>query len=588
MAKIQQQLLIGDIVRRRVAVHPSRAALVWRDLELSYLELDGVIDQVATGFRRLGVKRGDRVALLLHNTREFVFSFYALARLGAITVPLNVLYDPEEVAYLLDSSGAVGVVTVPQYYERSILKVRSQLPLKWVAVISGDQPQPANTVTWAELTRDLLPDPVRVPLDTTDPILLAYTSGVSGLPKGVIHSHVSLLMAGQMMQDVGQVNWRSDISMEEEQESLSISEGPYETVLIPLPLFSIYNLNIGLNFSLRLGATVVLQEQFDPATTLDLLWSRQCSVIHGTPQIFEMLVSHPAWSDFDWRSSNIRFAFCGGGYNRLPLWVWEEWQRGTGKPLFEHYGTVETGGVLLTTANSVGSRPVRPPSVGAPLQLERVELRDQQGLIVPQGSLGQLVCQGPNLMLGYYEPEDQSYRPLEGQLLATGDMAYADNNGNYYLVDRWQDVIYTEQGLVFPSEIEAILKDNPEVRDATVIGVTVNKTITSAPNVPNTPGQPIVETWQLPVAFVVLYEGSPRQEDQVRRTETMLQQYVRETLQASYRPVEGATPPEAKVPVMIFFRDFLEKLPNGMVLKRAMVEEAQEAFTRRWQSRNAK
>lgn len=583
MAKIQQQLLIGDIVRRRVAVHPSRTALIWRDLEMSYLELDGMIDQVATGFRRLGVKRGDRVALLLHNTREFVFSYYALARLGAITVPLNVLYDPEEVAYLLNSSGAVGVVTVPHYYERSILKVRGQLPLKWVAVISGEEPQPANTTSWAELTRDLLPDPIRVPLDTTDPILLAYTSGVSGLPKGVIHSHVSLLMAGQLMQDVSQVNWRSDVSLEEEQESLQISEGPYEVVLVPLPLFNIYNLNIGLNFSLRLGATVVLQEQFDPAATMDLLWNRQCSVLHGTPQIFEMLVSHPLWSDFDWRASNLRFAFCGGGYNRLPLWVWEEWQRATGKPLFEHYGTAETGGVLLTTANSVGSRPVRPPSVGAPLPLERVELRDQQGLIVPPGSLGQLVCQGPNLMLGYYEPEDQSYRPLEGQLLATGDMAYTDNNGNYYLVDRWQDVIYTEQGLVFPSEIEAILKDNSEVRDAVVLGVQINKTISAAANAP---AQPLIETWQLPVAFVVLYEGVPRQEDQIRRTETMLQQYVRETLQASYRPVEGATPPEAKVPVMIFFRDFLEKLPNGMILKRAMVEDAQTEFTRRWESRN--
>src|ERR1700694_1383416 len=98
MPKKSQQLLIGDIVRRRVAVHPSRTALVWRDLEMSYLELDGVIDQVAVGFKSLGVKSGDRVALLLHNTREFVYCYYALARLGVIAVPLYVFYSPAEVS----------------------------------------------------------------------------------------------------------------------------------------------------------------------------------------------------------------------------------------------------------------------------------------------------------------------------------------------------------------------------------------------------------------------------------------------------------------------------------------------------------
>ena len=100
MPKRFQQQLIGDIVRRRVAVHPSRTALVWRDLEMSYLELDGVIDQVATGFRS-GVKSGDRVALLLHNTREFVFCYYALARLGVVAVPLNVLYSPDGISFFV-------------------------------------------------------------------------------------------------------------------------------------------------------------------------------------------------------------------------------------------------------------------------------------------------------------------------------------------------------------------------------------------------------------------------------------------------------------------------------------------------------
>lgn len=586
MAKILQQQLIGDIVRRRVAAHPSRTALVWGDLEMSYLELDGVIDQVAVGFQHLGVGIGDRVALLLHNTREFVFCYYALARLGAIAVPLNVLYNSDEVAYLLESSGAVGVVTVPVYYERSLQKIRAGLSLKWAVVVSGEEPQPRDTTSWQELTKELLPDPVRIPLETTDPILLAYTSGVSGLPKGVVHSHVSLLMAGQMLQDMAQVNWRSDMAVDDERESLQLSEGPFEVALLPLPLFNIYNLNIGLNFSFRMGATVVLQEHFDPTITLDLCWNRQCSLIYGNPQIFETMVSHPAWANFDWHNSSLRYAFCGGGYNRLPLWVWEEWQRSTGKPLFEHYGTVETAGVLLSTANStVGARQLKPPTVGAPLPMAQVGLRDQQGLAVPNGSLGQIVCQGPNMMLGYYEPEGQSYRPLESQLLATGDMAYSDHADNYYIVDRWQDVIYTERGLVFPSEVEAILKDNPEVKDAAVLGVQVNKTVPSA-NVPNP--QPQVETWQLPVAFVVLQDGLPRNADVERRTENMLQQYIYKTLESTTRQTEGATPPAAKVPTMIFFRDYLEKLPNGMVLKRVMRDEAQTDFVRRWENQTYK
>ena len=586
MPKRFHQQLIGDIVRRRVAVHPSRTALVWRDLEMSYLELDGVVDQVATGFRLLGVKSGDRVALLLHNTREFVFCYYALARLGVVVVPLNVLYSPEEVAFLLESSGAVGVVTVPRYYERTLQKIRERLPLQWLVVISGEEAQPRNTTSWQDLTKEILPDPVRVPLDTTDPILLAYTAGANGLPKGVVHSHVSLLMAGQMLQDVSQVNWRSDISVEEEQESLQLSEGPFEVVLLPMPLFNVFNLNIGLNFSLRMGATVVLQENFDPTTTLSVLWSRQCSLLYGSPQIFEMLVTHPTFRDYDWKASNLRHAFCGGGYGRLPLWVWQEWQRGTGLPIHEHYGTVETGGVLLSTTNAIsGLRPVKPPTVGRPLPMTRVELRDLQGLAVPPGSLGQIVCQGPNLMLGYYEAADQSYRPLEGQLLATGDMAYSDADGNFYIVDRWTEIIYTDQGLVFPLEIEAILRENPEVKEAAVLGVQVRKTMpVSQPNVPGASPPTQVETWQLPVAFVVLRDGVPQQLDAEYRTTNMLRQYVRETLENQGRPESNSTVIESKVPRMVFYREHLEKLPNGMVLKRAMREEAQLEFARRWES----
>jgi long-chain acyl-CoA synthetase len=581
MAKVPQQQLIGDIVRRRVAVHPSRPALVWRDLEMSYLEMDGVVDQVGTGFKRLGVKQGDRVALLLHNTREFVICYYALARLGVIAVPLNVLYNPEEVAYLIENSGAVGIITVPHYYERSLKKLRNRLPLKWIAVISGDEAQPRDTISWQDLTKELLPDPVRLRgLDAGDPILLAYTAGATGLPKGVVHSHISLLMAGVILQDLTQVNWRADMAVDDEQQSLQLSEGPYETVLLPMPLFNIFCLNVGLNCSLRMGATVVLQEHFDPKATLDLLWNHQCSIIYGTPQMFEMLVTHPAWASYNWRASNLRYAFCGGGYNRLPLWVWEEWQRGTGKPLYEHFGSVETGGILVSTANSVNtSRPIKPPAVGAPLPMTQVELRDQQGLVTPQGSLGQIVCQGPNLMLGYYDPADQSYRPLEGQMLAIGDMAYADRDDNFYIVDRWQDVIYTDQGLVFPSEIEAVLKDNPEVKDAVVLGVEVRKN-GSAHDAAATPN----ETWQLPVAFVVLQTGVPRQSDSEYRTENMLRQYVQETLEANSRQGEGATPVDAKIPRVIFFREYLEKLPNGMAMKRAMREEAQVGFLQRWEN----
>jgi long-chain acyl-CoA synthetase len=528
------QELLGELVREGKNRTPSRLALVWRDQEISYLTLDGQIDRVASSLQRLKVQPADRIALYLHNLPHFVVAFFALQRIGAVPVPLNIYWKSRDLRYLLEESRVSGVITIAPYYDR-FKELTPLLPeINWIVAITAGGAQPSGSIAWEELLAEPLSEAVYEELDAVDPALLAFTAGRTGPSRPVLLSHFNLLANCQQMQDLAQVQflggWESEARLEK--SSMLPRASAFEVALLPLPLFNLFNLNIGLNLTTFLGGTVVLMERFDPAQALELVGQHECTLIFGSPAIFSQLVNA---SDFAGANlESLRAAFSYGG--PLTAEVKAAWLRKTGSPIFNCYGVTEASPLLCCEAAGAQSGE---DSVGPPLPIVQLSLQGPGGAILPPDQAGELMAKGPNMMLGYFNPAEPDKPHLvktEGWF-PTGDMAVADEDGNFHIIDRKEDILVLPKGdLLAPRDIERILESHPGVWSAAALPYT-------APDGRNRM-----------IAFVVLNHAGRN------LTEPLLVHYCDRRLPASHCPER----------IFIYQELDFPRLPNGAVWRRAL------------------
>ncbi len=533
------QELLGELVREGRNSRASRLALVWRDQEISYLSLDAQIDQVAASFLRLGVTGGDRVALYMHNLPQFVVSLYALQRIGAVPVPIPIYWKNRDLRYLLAESRVYGVVTIAPLFER-VQELRESLPeIRWVVAITATGPQPRDSLSWEDLLGEPSGDPVEVELDASQPALLSFTAGRTGPSRPVLLSHFNLLANCQQMQDLAQVTFWGDEDVTEQSEGISLTQprSKFETVLLPLPLFNLFSLNLGLNLTYMLGGTVVLMERFDPAQALHLIEARGCTVVYGSPATFQEMVESPEFVTA--RLGSLRYAFSYGA--PLSQAVRQKWLDKTGDPIFSCYGTTEASPLLSCEAvgRPVQGRPAEQDSIGLPLPMVQLTFPHLEGTIPQAEAVGQIQAKGPNLMLGYFNPQEPDL-PITGRvngMFNTGDLAQVDEDGLFNFIDRVEDVLTMPDGeLLVPRDIEAVLCDHPGVWEAAALPY-------SAPDGRN--GM---------VAFVVLNEASRD------LTEPQLFRYSETRLPARLHPQR----------IFIYRGEELPRLPTGAVWRRAL------------------
>ncbi|NWJ49026.1 MAG: acyl--CoA ligase [Chloroflexi bacterium] len=515
---------LDDLVRRMADREASRTALVWRDQTTSYLTLDARIDRVAYGLLRMGVTAGSRVVLYMHNIPQFIESYMAITRIGALVVPINVLHEGRDLEYLLANCGAVGIITIAPYYPR-IKEVRNTLVrLKWVVSIRGNAPQPPNTIAWEDLIGEALPGRLDSFAEPDDIALLAYTSGTSGPPKGVLHTHNSLLTNCRQFSTMQQVDFGNI--------------GP-DVVLLPIPLFNLYGLNIGLNHTLMMGGMLVLMERFDAIHALELIQTHACTVIHGTPSIFRDLVNSPDLSQVDLTS--LRYAFCYGA--ALSDEVASAFLRRTRLQILECYGLTEASPVVACAATSNN---FRPGSVGQPLPGVKVRMVDANDNDLRPGTIGEVVVSGANLMQDYfnlrkfeaaYNSASSEESPVSSDAplwLHTGDMGWMDPDFNLYLIDRREDMMFIDGEMVFPREIEEALIQHPAVAEAAAIPVRL----------------PGTEPHFQAVVVLDSYQQNVRENELI--------EYLRNSLPAKHMPQR------------IYLADYLPRLVNGRIMRRAI------------------
>jgi long-chain acyl-CoA synthetase len=436
---------LADGLRVSATRLPQKAALLTGRTQVTYAELDGRVDAAAAGFQRLGLQPGDRVGLFLPNTPHFVEAFYGALRAGLVVVPLNTGFTSEEVGHILGDCGASAVVTADAL--RGVLEgVVETLPSLNEVIVTGTATASMGTRTWRQFLGEGVEKPTPVDVGGDDLALLPYTSGTTGRPKGAMLSHANLLANHTQMQ----------------QTRLAIEER--DVVLGVLPLFHIYAMNVAMAFTLSRGATVLLAERFDPASSLESVVTNRASILLGAPPMFIAWLNTPGVENFDLAS--VRFAVSGAA--ALPRQVLERFESMLGICIWEGYGLTETSPVLTT--NAMRESP-RAGSVGRPVPGIELRLLDDKGAEVRAGDPGEIVVRGPNVFSGYWGDEAASKLVLDDEgWFRTGDVGLLDE-GDLFIVDRKKDLVIVSGFNVYPREVEEVLYRNPKVAEAAVIGV---------------------------------------------------------------------------------------------------------------------
>lgn len=447
---------LADRVRRAALDHADRPALHWRERTLSWSELDAEVDAAARGLSAATPSTDPggtppRVAIALPNTPDFVIAWLGALRAGLVTVPVNPGFTAPELRHVLADSGASVLIATDRVRDL-VVDVAAELPA--LTSVHGTPPT-------AEA-----PGPAPRPRrGGTDLAVLLYTSGTEGRPKGAMLSHRALLANHEQVAEI---------------EPSVV--GPTDTVLLALPLFHAYGLNSVLGAVVHHGATGVLLDELGPTAGLDEIARHRVSVLVGVPSMFL------TWAGAETAraaTASVRVAVCGAA--PLEPAVAARFTAVTGHQVHIGYGLTETAPVLTSTL--VGGV-AKPGSIGRPLPGVRLRLVGADGVdlwrdglavpdddpdeldisdVAPGTDPGQIVVSGPNLFTGYW-PDGRGGPDAEGWW-GTGDIAYADEDGDLFLVDRLGELILVNGFNVYPHEVELVLAGHPGVAESAVLGV---------------------------------------------------------------------------------------------------------------------
>ena len=478
---------------------PERPALVFGERTWSYADLDREAGRLAAGLARLGLRPGERVCLHLGNRPEFVLAYYACQKLGLTPVALNVVFKRDEIAYIVRDSEAAAVLTA----EPAAANLPPPEETPSVRVRIGGGP---GAVPWTALAAD--PALRARDGDRDDVAAVLYTSATTGRPKGAMLTHANVVS-----------NAYATVH--------HLRMTPDDRGLCALPLFHCFGQNFIMNTLVTAGGTLVLHERFAPAEFLEAVGRHRITILYAVPTMYILFLSGEG-GDLGARDlSSLRLSFSAAAM--LPADVEARWRAVTGLPISQGYGLTECS--PFATYNH--ERAHRPGSVGTPIENVEVRVVDERDREVPDGTLGEIVIRGPNVMKGYLGKPAETAETLRGGWLHSGDIGYRDADGYLYVADRVKDMINVSGFKVYPREVEEVLFAHPAVREAAVLGL------------------PDAVKGEVVRACVVLRDGQDASADE-------LIALCRERI-APY-----------KVPAVVEFVSALPKSPTGKILKKEL------------------
>lgn len=434
---------LDAMLRASAARFPGKPALILGDMRLTYAEFDERVERVATALhRRFGVGKSDRVALLLNNSLEFAVAFFACARLGAISVPLNTRLAPPEIQFMLSNSGARVLIADPQVYGRVAMAIDQVSSLVHRFTTGAGYP---GTRPWVELEESAKAPAVTVSEEDVASIL--YTSGTTGLPKGAALTHFNFAHTALHYQ-----------------RAMGITEE--DRTLIAVPMFHVTGLAAQLVLMVHVGGTSIILPEFKADRFLTVAEAEGMTHTIVVPSIYVLCLMNPRINEV--RLEHWRIAAYGGA--PMPeATIMAMAERFPSVRLMNAYGATET--CSPTTLMPPEDTAARPGSVGLPVMCAELKVVDDEGRELPHDQPGELLIRGPMVVPGYWANPEATERSFVEGYWRSGDVARIDRDGYVYILDRKKDMINRGGYKIYSAEVENVLYQYEEILEAAVVGV---------------------------------------------------------------------------------------------------------------------
>jgi long-chain acyl-CoA synthetase len=495
-----------EFLKIRAEKYSEKPLLFGEETTISYRAFDELTDRIADGLEKIGVTSGDHIAVLHPNSVQTLLSYYSIIKVGGVVIPVNTIYTPREIKFILNHSEAKAII-LHEVFLPTIEKIKKEIPLvrhlivrETRGTLEGAIGKSAGFPLSRIKTRNFHPD---------DPAIIFYTSGTTGKPKGVILTHRNFCFGGP--------NIAQNYGLKENDITIAV-----------LPLVHVFCIASPFFGSLSSGGSVVVLERFKTELVFEAIAKYKVTWFPGVPTMFNYLLNGVEETKHD--LSSLRMGLSGGA--SLPVEVLREWEDKFKADIIEVYGLTESAG--LVTANPVyGTR--KPGSIGITVSGVTAKVVDKQENELRPKEVGELIFKGPNATRGYFNLPDETREKIKDGWVHTGDHAWRDEEGYFYIVGREKELIISGGYNIYPREIEEVLHTYAGVNEAAVIGV------------PD-PGK-----GEVPKAFVTLKQG-------VKVTEEEIEEYCRKNL-APY-----------KVPKITFMVE-LPKNPTGKIMKNELSKE---------------
>ena len=456
-------LNLASIIEHHAGLTPDKEAIVWNEMRFSYGQLNGLANRVANALSEMNITRGDKVALCCPNLPFFPIVYYGILKAGAAVVPLNILFQPREIAYHLSDSDAKAIFvfegtdelplanTVKEGFDA--VETCEHLIVMTIDPLASAPVENAKTLT--EITAEKSEEFETFPTSSNDTCAILYTSGTTGQPKGAELTHLNLM-----------TNVTTMFTMHT--PVLDFTDGEQKTCLITLPLFHTTGQTCQMNTNLYGGNRIVLLPRFEPQTTLEVMKKERVNFWTGVPTMYWSLLRYVEENDFDISTiaEHIKAVTSGGA--PMPVEVMKDFEQKFNVRVAEGYGLSETS--PLACFNHF-DKPSKPGTVGQPIFGVEVKCFDENDCEVPRGVRGEVVIRGSNVMKGYYKRPEATAEAFRRGWFHTGDIGIMDDEGYLSIVDRKKDMILRGGYNIYPRELEEVIMTHEAVSLCAVIGI---------------------------------------------------------------------------------------------------------------------
>ncbi|MDA8235271.1 MAG: long-chain-fatty-acid--CoA ligase [Clostridia bacterium] len=436
---------LAEIVNKNALRIPQRPAIISEQGQLTWQEFYLQVNQMGNALRKLGVTKGDRVAMYLPNSPEYVVTYFAISKLGAIAVPFNIMYKSSEIDYIINNSGAKVLVAAAEEAQKYVMNIRDKLPSLQELIIVGEH-QITDALSYSLLLAEASGELETLECAPNDILTILYTSGTTGQPKGAMLTHENLYYNAEL------------------NAFYTLHVNDQDRVLTGTPFCHIFFVLTVLGPMYK-GAAVVPVPRFFPDKALELISRFNITHFAGVPTMYIYMLQTFKADPGKYNLSSWRFAQSAGA--AMPAEFISQIEESFSVGFCECYGATETSSTC--TYGRLGHG--KAGSIGLPADTWEVRIVDGQNQELPVGEVGEIVVKGPGVFKGYWEMPEATAAAFNDQWFHTGDLGRSDQDGYLYIVDRKKDLLICGGYNIYPREVEEVLYTHPSVLEVAVIGI---------------------------------------------------------------------------------------------------------------------